>query len=145
MTKQTEKTETTTEVLIEEVNSTGLIRISEDVIISVVKHYTLTVPGVISFAQSGFASGLADLLTRKPAESSVTLEMEGDYVNISVALIVRFGVSVPEIAAEVQSVISSKVEELTGKAVNKVDVTIRDLAMDPEKDESCSMLEGDLA
>jgi uncharacterized alkaline shock family protein YloU len=143
MTKQTEKVETT-EVLIEEVNSTGLIRISEDVIVSVVKHYTLTVPGVISFAQTGFASGLADLLTRKPAESSVTLEMEGEYVNISVALIVRFGVSVPEIAAEVQSVISGKVEELTGKVVNKVDVTIRDLAMDPEKDED-SILDGDLA
>ena len=137
MVKQTEKNEGS-EVLIEEVNGTGLIRISEDVIVSVVKHYTLTVPGVISFAQGGFASGLADLLTRKPAESSVTLEMEGDYVNITVALIVRFGVSVPTIAADVQSVIAEKVEELTGKVVNRVDVTIRDLAMEPEKDEDLS-------
>ncbi len=123
------------EILMEETNDTGVIRISEDVIISVIKHYTLTIPGVIRFASGGFASGLAEMFGKKSSESSVQLEMEGEYVNVAVALIIQFGVSVPDIAAEVQEVIRAKVEEITGKSVNRVDVTIRDLAMKSSKEE----------
>ncbi len=143
MTKDTTIDETN--ILMEDANSTGVIRISEDVIVSVIKHYTLTIPGVVRFAQSGFASGLADLLGRKSSESSVELEMEGDFVNVSVALIIQFGVSVPEIAAEVQAMITKKVEELTGKVVSSVNVTIRDLAMKPTKDDQDDLLTGDMA
>lgn len=133
-----ENVETTPSILMEETNDTGVIRISEDVIISVIKHYTLTIEGVVRFASGGFASGLAEMFGKKSAESSVQLEMEGDYVNVAVALIIQFGVSVPDIAANVQEVIREKVEEITGKSVNRVDVTIRDLAMKSSKEDKDS-------
>lgn len=135
MSENTENLPENDEILMEETNDTGVIRISEDVIISVIKHYTLTIEGVIRFASGGFASGLAEMFGKKSSESSVQLEMEGDYVNVAVALIIQFGVSVPEIAAQVQEVIREKVEEITGKSVNRVDVTIRDLAMKSSKEE----------
>lgn len=116
------------DILMEETNDTGVIRISEDVIIAVIKHYTLTIEGVVRFSTGGFASGLAEMFGKKNTESSVKLEMEGDYVNVAVALILQFGISVPEVAAEVQDVIREKVEEFTGKRVNRVDVTVRALA-----------------
>lgn len=116
------------DILMEETNDTGVIRISEDVIIAVIKHYTLTIEGVVRFSTGGFASGLAEMFGKKNTESSVKLEMEGDYVNVAVALILQFGVSVPEVAAEVQDVIREKVEEFTGKRVNRIDVTVRALA-----------------
>lgn len=135
MSENTENLPENDEILMEETNDTGVIRISEDVIISVIKHYTLTIEGVIRFASGGFASGLAEMFGKKSSESSVQLEMEGDYVNVAVALIIQFGVSVPDIAAQVQEVIREKVEEITGKSVNRVDVTIRDLAMKSSKEE----------
>ncbi len=116
------------DILMEETNDTGVIRISEDVIIAVIKHYTLTIEGVVRFSTGGFASGLAEMFGKKNTETSVKLEMEGDYVNVAVALILQFGISVPEVAAEVQDVIREKVEEFTGKRVNRVDVTVRALA-----------------
>ena len=135
MSENTENLPENEEILMEETNDTGVIRISEDVIISVIKHYTLTIEGVIRFASGGFASGLAEMFGKKSSESSVQLEMEGEYVNVAVALIIQFGVSVPDIAAQVQEVIREKVEEITGKSVNRVDVTIRDLAMKSSKEE----------
>ncbi len=129
------------DILMEETDSTGTIRISEDVIISVIKHYTLEIDGVVRFATGGIASGIADIFKKTPSNNAVQLEMEGDYVNVAVSLILKFGVSVPEVASLVKEVITTKVEEITGKSVSRVDVTIRDLAKATKEAEEDSQVE----
>ena len=124
------------DIMMEEVNDNGTIRISDDVIISVVKHYTLNVPGVVRFASSGIASDIAGFLGKKRVEKSVNIEeVDGEYVNISVALVIQFGEVIPDLAAKVQETIRTMVEELTGKQVGSVNVNISDLAMKAQKDE----------
>ena len=115
------------EVVTSEETDNGSIRISEDVIASVVRKYTLEVDGVIRFGSGSLVSGLAEMIGRRSQESSVTVELDGDSVNISVTLVLRFGVKVPEVAALVQDVIRSRVEELTGKHVSSVDIVVQDL------------------
>ena len=122
-------------VLAEEENDSGAIRISENVIAAVVRKYTLEVNGVIRFASGSIVGGLAEMIGRKNYEGSVSVELEGDAVNIAVTLVLEFGVCIPEVATLVQDIIQTRVEELTGKHVTKVDVIVQDLEELPEANE----------
>ncbi|MCF7854124.1 MAG: Asp23/Gls24 family envelope stress response protein [Candidatus Pacebacteria bacterium] len=127
----------TAEMLTADETETGAIRISENVIAAVVRKYTLEVDGVVRFASASIVSGLAEMIGRKSQESSIMVELEGEAVNISVTLVLQFGVKVPEVAALVQDVISSRVEELTGKHVTAVNVVVQDLEdVVPEESEA---------
>lgn len=116
-------------------DSTGSVRISEDVISAVVRKYVLEVEGVVRFGSNTIVSGLAEMIGRKSAEGNVVVDLEEDAVNISVTLIVQFGVKIPEVASLVQDVVRTRVEELTGKQVNRVDVTVQGLE-EPEEEET---------
>lgn len=116
--------------------ATDAIRISENVIASVTRKYTLQVDGVIRFASGSLVSGLAEMIGRKSQESSILVSLDGDAVHISVNLVLRFGVKVPEVAGAVQDTIRRKVEELTGKHVTGVRVTIQDLQEIEDEDET---------
>lgn len=113
------------EALMEEETEAGTIRISESVISAVVRRYALEVQGVIRFATGRFAGGLGEMIGKKA--SGVVVDLEEDAVNISVSVVLEFGVRIPEVAAMVQEIIRSKVNELTGKHVNRVDVVVQDL------------------
>ena len=115
------------EVITSDETEQGTVRISENVIGAIVRKYTLEVEGVLRFASSSIVGGLAEIIGRKQSESSVVVKLEGDAVEVAVTIVVRFGVRIPEVAALVQDIISSKVEELTGKHVSKVDVIIHDV------------------
>lgn len=112
------------------------VRISENVIASVTRKYVLQVQGVVRFASGSLVSGLAEMIGRKSQESSIVVSLDGEAVHIGVNLVLQFGVKVPEVAAAVQDIIRSKVEELTGKHVTAVRVTVQDLQEVEEKDEA---------
>jgi len=111
------------------------IRISENVIASVTRKYVLQVDGVVRFASGSIVSGLAEMIGRKSQESSIVVNLDGDAVHIGVNLVLRFGVQVPKVAGQVQDVIRKQVEELTGKHVTGVRVTVQDLQEVEDKPE----------
>lgn len=115
------------EVITSDETEQGTVQISENVIAAIVRKYTLEVDGVLRFANSSFVGGLAEIIGRKQSESSVVVNLEGDSVEVAVTIVVRFGVKIPEVATLVQDVITSKVEELTGKHVGKVNVIVHDV------------------
>jgi len=115
------------ELLMGEENEAGTIRISENVIAAVVRKYTLEVEGVICFAGAGFVGGLTDMITRRNYEHSVAVDLDGEAVNISVTLVLEFGVRIPDVAVAVQEIVRTRVEDLTGKQVTKVEVIVQDL------------------
>lgn len=117
----------------EEADDDGTIRISETVIASIVRKYTMEVPGVVRFASGSIVGGLAEIIGRKSHEGSVAVDIDGDSVNISVTLVLAFGVRVPEVATAVQTVIRQRVEDLTGKHANRVNVVVQDLEDAPPK------------
>jgi len=109
------------------------IRISENVISAIVRKYTLEVPGVVRFASNSIVGGLAEMIGRKSPEGNIVVNLEGASVTVSVNLVLAFGVKVPEVALKVQEVIRSRIEELTGKQVPLVNVTVFDLEEPPVK------------
>ena len=111
------------------------IRLSENVIAAVARKYTLEVDGVLRFAPGSIVSGLAEMIGRKSQESSVVVSLDGEEVHISLNLILRFGVKIPEVAGAVQEIVREKVQELTGKLVTGVRVTVHDLEDETEEKE----------
>lgn len=103
------------------------IRISENVISSIVRKYTLEVEGVVRFATNSIVSGLAQMIGQKSQDSNIVVDLDGDSVTLSVNLVMAFGVNVSEVAAKVQEVTRLKVQEMTGKKVARVNVTVQDL------------------
>jgi len=111
------------------------IRISENVISAIVRKYTLEVPGVVRFAANSIVGGLAEMIGRKSPEGNIVVNLEGESVVVSVNLVLTFGVKVPEVAAMVQEVIRTRIEELTGKKVQLVNVTVFDLDEPPKRND----------
>jgi uncharacterized alkaline shock family protein YloU len=119
--------EVSAELLMEEENEDGCIKISESVIATVVRKYTLEVDGVIRFAPQGIGGALAGMVGKRNYESNMVVEMDDNSARISVTLVMKFGVRIPEVAQMVQDVIRNRVEELTGKHVSRVNVIVQEL------------------
>lgn len=115
------------DVSMDEETDGGTIKISENVIAAVVRKYSLEVDGVVRFASGGIVGGIAGMIAKRNYESSMVIDLDEDTVNISVTLVFRFGVRIPDVAQAVQDVIRARVEELTGKHVSRVNVLVHDL------------------
>ncbi len=105
----------------------GIVQISNGVISAVVKKYTLEVPGVVRFQQQGMLDGLFDVLSKRPIDRSIELDLQESGAIITLTLILRFGVCIPEVCQNIQDTIKEKVETLTGYPVAKVNVNVVDL------------------
>jgi uncharacterized alkaline shock family protein YloU len=111
----------------EDENDTGAIRISENVVAAIVHKYVLEVEGVVRFASGSLVGNIGEFFGRPDPEKKLQVDLADECVNISVSLVLEFGVHIPTVASEVQTVVRTKVEELTGKQVMKVNVTVQDL------------------
>jgi len=111
----------------EDENDTGAIRISENVVAAIVHKYVLEVEGVVRFASGSLVGNIGEFFGRPDPEKKLQVDLEDECVNISVSLVLEFGVHIPSVAGEVQDVVRAKVEELTGKQVMRVNVTVQDL------------------
>lgn len=111
----------------EDENDTGAIRISENVVAAIVHKYVLEVEGVVRFASGSLVGNIGEFFGRPDPERNLLVDLEDECVNIGVSIVLEFGVHIPTVAMHVQDVVRSKVEELTGKQVMRVNVTVQDL------------------
>ncbi|MFA6816297.1 MAG: Asp23/Gls24 family envelope stress response protein [Lentisphaeria bacterium] len=126
------------EIAISEDNNEGSIQISNNVIASIVRKYTLEVEGVIRFSPQGIVEGIADILSKRNYDRSICIELGDGEAEISLILILRFGVSLVDVAKKIQATIKEKVELLCGIKVSKVNVFVREVEeehKEVEKDE----------
>ena len=119
---------------ITENNTYGEIQIAPDVIVAVVRKYALEVPGVVRLAGQSFVGGLADMFGRGSQHSSIQVDWDGDRVNFSVTVVIRFGEHVPTVASQIQNVCRKYVEEITGKQVGKVNIVVHGLEESDNED-----------
>jgi uncharacterized alkaline shock family protein YloU len=116
-----------------ELNDLGTIQISEDVVAAVVRKYTLSVPGVARMVGQSIVGGLANIIGKKVHDRAIRVDVDGELVNITVNIIVRFGEHVPTVATTVQQVSRKYVEQLTGQKVGRVNVIVQNLESDDEE------------
>jgi len=108
-------------------NESGLI-ISEEVITKIASTASLEVKGV-----SGMASAPTDIkgiFKKDISGKSVKLMERDSEMVIDVYVSVELGARIPDVAVEVQKSVKQAVQNMTGKAVTRVNVHIADLSLE---------------
>ena len=107
----------------------GSIQISEDVIAAVAAAAALETEGVSSLS-TNLGSDIAEMLGMKNAGKGITLTAgkEGS-VCLECDIVASFGVSVFELAKNVQDAVKSSVESVTGLTVAQVNVNVCGIAL----------------
>ena len=116
----------------------GVIQISDNVLRLIVRKFTLGVDGVVRFQNQSLMDGMFDILGKRSGDHGIVITLKEDgSADITVSVVMRFGVSIPELAHTVQSVLREKIEQLAGYSVSHVNVNVIDLeeVSEPEPEE----------
>ncbi|MDO5479638.1 MAG: Asp23/Gls24 family envelope stress response protein [Clostridia bacterium] len=110
------------------VNTSGdSVKISDEVIAVITGIAASETEGVASVGMSGIAANWAELISGKKGKNpskGIKAEITEAGVNIEIQIVVKYGVCIPEVAANVQYGVKNAVEEMTGLKVEKVDVKV---------------------
>ncbi len=101
----------------------GDTRIADDVLFITAAQAALEVPGVVGMS-GGLSDDVAKLMGKEKAAKGVRITSEGRMLNVTVYLEVEYGANIPELALNVQAKVRSNITDLTGYAVQHVDVHI---------------------
>jgi uncharacterized alkaline shock family protein YloU len=122
----------------EEAGREDVVRVSDDVIMTIAGMTLAEVKGVAS-TPAGFVGGL---FSRKGPAKGVKVETDGNAVSLDVTIAVEYGSRIPDVAAEIQARLRRAIEEMTGKFVRAVNVTVQGIrppsgapGVEPEDDE----------
>ena len=115
------------DIAVDEGNGNGSIQISNTVIATIVKKYTLEVEGVTRFAPQGIVGDIAGMLSKRNYDRNIEIELgEGEAI-ITLTLVMTFGVNIVEVAQKIQNLLIDKVQSMTGITVKKVNVIVKEL------------------
>ncbi len=109
----------------EETVSLGEIKINHSVVANIVRLAALENSDVFAVGGS-FVDGITEIFSKKEAsERGVRItESESGYYRIEIRLILNYGVELAKCAYQVQVSVKDRVEKMTGKLVERVDVVI---------------------
>ncbi len=90
----------------------------------------------------GVVEGIAEFLSKKESERGVTVaDSDGGAYDIEVRVILRFGVDLAKVGMQIQETVRDRVVDMTSKPVERIDVVIDGIKMDPS-DQSSGPAEG---
>ena len=111
--------ETTT--LKEETN--GTISFANDVISTIVGLATVEIDGVAGMS-GGLVDGITELLGKKNFSKGIKVDVGKEEVAVDINIVVKYGVSIPEVCQNIQQSIIKAVETMTGLKVVEVNIQI---------------------
>lgn len=105
----------------------GNINISEEVLSAIAAAAALEVEGVAGLGAVA-GSDVSAMVSRKSLTKNIRLSMENDDVCVGVAVLVKYGHVIPDVAKEVQEAVKNAVENTSGLNVIGVNVTVAGVA-----------------
>ena len=109
---------------VSQIEEMGSIHISEEVVSSIAAAAAVEVEGVSSLA-ANLGSDIAELLSsKKNLSKGVRLQMTEEGVVVDVAVLVKYGYAIQDVAKAVQDAVSSGVEAMTGLTVTAVNINV---------------------
>ncbi|HOD02869.1 MAG: hypothetical protein BWY46_02018 [Firmicutes bacterium ADurb.Bin300] len=103
----------------------GELIISEEVIASIALNAARDVEGVAGFSQK--PADIISAFKRHETNKNVSILFGDSDVKITIYIVVKPGYNIQNVANDVQKAIKSLVQNMTGKIVSKVNVTIAGL------------------
>ncbi len=103
----------------------GQIFINNNVIAVIAHETAKKVPGVVEL-QGSLADDLAGIIGKKSKDKGIRVEKEGEeLIAIDLAVVLEFGIRIPDICVQLQSEVKAAVEEMTGKHVSRVNIVVQ--------------------
>ncbi|WRS28147.1 Asp23/Gls24 family envelope stress response protein [Oscillospiraceae bacterium MB08-C2-2] len=113
--------------------STGSLKISQEVIATICSVAALEIDGVSSLAES--PASLWGLLGSSNRNKSIQVSLSDDFAEINIHLNLDFGAKITQVGPAVQAAIKDSVQNMTGIAVSKVNVYVAGIVF-PQSEES---------
>lgn len=102
--------------------STGSIKISEDVIATIVKSVLGEMEGVHSLALKPLTA--SEMLLKTSSLKPIRITLNVDVAEIDIAVNLCFGYKLRQVAEQMQQRVKDTVQDMTGIAVNKVNIYV---------------------
>lgn len=109
-------------------NVPGALRISEDVIASIVKNAVNDTEGVYSILPS--RKSIKDLFVQTQDFGDIKIALNDDVVEISLKIVIKGGNRAVSVAESVQANVKNDVQSMTGLAVSRVNVVVADIVFE---------------
>jgi uncharacterized alkaline shock family protein YloU len=104
----------------------GEIKINNDVVARIAHRAASEVDGI---GELGGKFSFSDMLGRKDSERGVHVSIEGNRASVTMDVKIQYGMNMYEVAHRLQKRVKDTVEQMTGLVVDKVNVTIKDIAI----------------
>lgn len=111
----------------------GSLQISTEVIGKIARCAALEIEGVAEVSCGRQNKKVKDLLEIASLQSPVTVTMREGTAEITLNLLVNFGVRIPSVAEKVQENVKSAVQSMTNVTVSRVDLVVAGLSAPQEE------------
>ncbi len=107
----------------------GRIKIAHEIIMTIARQTAKEVEGIKSI-RGGLPGGILELFSKKTSrKKGVKLEKEEDHVIINLAVVIEYGVIIPQVIRKVQEKVKTSIESMTDIKVSDVNVFVQDIIM----------------
>ena len=114
----------------------GEIRIASPALSAVIRRAVCSVDGVSRLAGSSLVDNIAEFVgNKKVMDRAIQITIGESSIEAVIAINIRYGFSLPEIAANVQENVVRQIRELTGLTATRIDVIIRKMEIADDDNE----------
>lgn len=125
------ETESKNNYKLQEHTQFGEVQIADDVICIIAALSATEVEGVAGMS-GNITNEIISKLGMKNLSRGVKVTVTDDKVTVELSLELKYGVSLPEVCANVQEKVKSSIELMTGLSVDEVNVRIAGIALEQE-------------
>ena len=108
----------------------GSIHISEEVLAVIAAAAALEVEGVSSLASGG--KDITELLGKKNLARGVRVQVEEDVVQVELAIMVKYGYTILDVARAVQDAVTTNIESMSSLKVGCVNINVGGVSFERE-------------
>jgi uncharacterized alkaline shock family protein YloU len=112
----------------------GTVTIAPQVLLTIARLTTLSIPGVASMSHS-FTGNVSRLLRRRSLGQGIRMQVEGDVVFLDLYINVEPDINLLELGRQIQHQTARAINDMLGMHVGEVNIHIDDVVSRPEKDE----------
>ena len=107
---------------------TGVVKVHESVVASIIRKAACSVPGVIRLAGNTLVDNIAEFVgSKKVYDRAISIDMGDNAVSVELKVILAFGVYIPEVAEAIQNTVTDEIGKITGMQVPQIDIVVVDL------------------
>jgi len=110
--------------------SHGSIRIADEVVSIIAGLATIEVEGMAGMS-GGFVGGIAEILGKRNLSKGVKVAVGERETAVDLYVIMDYGISIPDVAAQVQQNVKSAIENMTGLEVVQVNIHVQGIKLQP--------------